>query len=292
MEKVLLLGNGVNRLSQNYSWGDLLREFIQKVDGVRERDNLEAKPFTLLFEEILLRSQPENKESKEWIKECKKIISELVQKLEYNDFHKQFVTLGVNDILTTNYDYNLEKALSDGKSEGEREGEETYHSLYRKRKCGEKSIWHIHGEADKPHSLMLGYQHYASSLSRMSDYLKQGNKWGDEENARNAQPTTTTPDNNKPAWVDVFLRGDVHIVGFSFDYTELDLWWLTIIKARLKLVHKDESVGKTVFHCINSEKEQGKISLLRSYGVDVQTYDLKGNNYSDVYKRIIDNLSK
>lgn len=54
--KVLLLGNGINRLSNDHSWSDLLDALIKEIGKSEVITNREEKPFTLLYEEIYMRA--------------------------------------------------------------------------------------------------------------------------------------------------------------------------------------------------------------------------------------------
>lgn len=66
------------------------------------------KPFSMVYEELYLKALrksstkiPEN--------EVKHRIAKMLDQLPPNDFHQKLVTSGFHHILTTNYDYNLEK---------------------------------------------------------------------------------------------------------------------------------------------------------------------------------------
>jgi hypothetical protein len=101
-KKILLLGNGVNRLSKDYSWKDLLEELVEKVGKRNAVKFIKEKPFALLYEEVALRTMKfQNRKEIE----LKKIISTLVKKIKPNEFHKKFLEIDGNQILTTNYDY-------------------------------------------------------------------------------------------------------------------------------------------------------------------------------------------
>ncbi len=53
MKKVLLIGNGINQVSDNgASWTALLNKLAGKPKNEREKKVRNAKPFTLWFEEL------------------------------------------------------------------------------------------------------------------------------------------------------------------------------------------------------------------------------------------------
>jgi len=313
-EKILLLGNGVNRLSGNYSWENLLKDLIKKFDLRDVVELNEEKPFTLLYEEIALRRmrQQNYKEL-----EVKKKVCELLKNIESNEFHEKIFKFGINHILTTNYDYNFEKAYKNGNVEKGNILRETKYSMFRRRtcgdKCGDKYIWHIHGEAEVPNSLILGHEHYAGYIQKMRNYLTIGipikNDKGKIKSPLikpNFDLTIKNLEENKIySWVDLFICCDVHIIGFSLDYTEIDLWWLIIYKEKLRLSNKNSAIGTTVFHRIKNQKEknneeskndgeaknneEAKISLLKAYGVEIKNHEVN-DNYEEAYKKIFDDF--
>ncbi|BBB33355.1 conserved hypothetical protein [Thermotomaculum hydrothermale] len=301
-DKVLLLGNGINRLKTNYSWENLLDDLIKKINLQKVIKNKKEKPFTLLFEEIAIRAM-KSQNNKEI--ELKRTIANLVKNLKPNEFHEKFCNIGATHILTTNYDYNIENSKNENIKSNEKMRtanvfRETKYSMFRRRKCGEKFVWHIHGEADVPNSITFGHEHYVGYIQKIRNYLTTGIPRKDGENiispffSPNPKASINEIKNyEKYSWVDLFLGCDVHIVGFSFDYTEIDLWWLTIYKEKLR--QKKENISKTVYHYIeNSEKktkqEKAKLSLLKSYGVTIKPYKLKDNSYECSYGEIIKSI--
>lgn len=281
VQKILLVGNGINRLSKDYSWENLLDELIIDIGKENAIEHRKTKPLTLLYEEIFFRSRKYLDKDEIGLK---KKISDLVNKLKRNEFHKKFLNLGTTHILTTNYDYNLEKSaygsVENGKSVNV--SPERKYNLFRRRQINNQYIWHIHGEAEIPNSITLGHEHYSGYLQKMRNHLT------DKNHERNS-------------WVDLFIESDVHIVGLSLDYTEIDLWWLIIYKEREKLKHNGKNydyIGKTVFHHFSrptdSERDDGaklaKLSLLKSYGVEIKEELVKEEEYDKAYNKFIENF--
>ena len=81
------------------------------------------------------------------------------------------------------------------------------------------------------------------------------------------------------SWIDYFMICDVHMLGFSMDPAETDLWWLLCCKKR----HCPES--KVYFYepnqkyILNTEKEL----LMKVYGVEIRTQKEFKGNYKDFY---------
>ena len=101
MKKAILIGNGINQVSDNgASWTALLNKLASKPRTKHEEKVRKAKPFTLWFEEISSKKKTKN------LKE--RVAAELKAGLKPNDIHEEIMGLGFENILTTNYDYNLE----------------------------------------------------------------------------------------------------------------------------------------------------------------------------------------
>ncbi len=292
-DSVLLLGNGINRLSNEYSWSELLDDLIKDIGKSEVIKYKEAKPFTLLYEEIYSRALKHLQRKELRLKE--KIADLVLRKFMPNAFHAKLLNLDVAHILTTNYDYNLERAVSKTQGKVTNVLKETKYNLFRRREVNGTYIWHLHGEADIPNSITLGHEHYVGYLQKMGNYLKdkisstsKGEKKAirsplqksifKQEKFEEFDEATTVY-----SWVDLFVMHDVYILGLSLDYTEIDLWWLLIFKERLKHERRINS-GKTSYYCFyphtRDKKEEAKLSLLEALGVNVIKKDA-GENYEN-----------
>lgn len=169
-QNAILLGNGINNVSHNHSWKDLLKHLDNRI-------RLEDKSYPMAFEEIVLNRSTENKQdydsSLKTIKDC---ISESCKNIELNKFHSKISGIDVKTILTTNYDYAIERAFdskfSIDKSKVNTDVKRDYkYSLHRYNKVKKTKIWHIHGELDNGKStknekqyssasIMIGHEHY------------------------------------------------------------------------------------------------------------------------------------
>lgn len=305
--KVLLSGNGINRLSNDHSWSDLLDVLINEIGKSEVITHREEKPFTLLYEEIYMRAV-KHLRSKE-IKLKEKIANLVLSMFTPNDFHTKLLNLNVEHILTTNYDYNLERASYNDHGRSANVLNERKYNLFRRRNVNGRYIWHIHGEADVANSITLGHEHYVGYLQKMGNYLKDkitSKRKGAHKEIRSPiqkamykqeENREFDKDNTIYSWVDLFVMNDVHILGLSLDYTEIDLWWLMIFKERLKNERGLHS-GKTVYyrfypHALD-KKEEAKLSLLESLGINVIKEDVGRNyeNIEDAYNEFINNFPK
>ena len=270
MAITLLLGNGINRLNNNNSsWQHVLLELASRNGQRHGLEYVEQKPFPLLYEEIFLRETFANATTRELT--LKRYIANLIEGIRHNEFHRRLVDSRVRHILTTNYDYNFENA-SVNDSRGANLDRETKYSVFRRRAVGNKFVWHIHGEARAPSTINLGYDQYCGYVQKLRTYatanrtsktggspFKIGNLVFDDQA------------DQLYSWLDVFFRDDVHIVGLSMDFTEIDLWWVLTYKARLGA--GGLKVGTTHFHDWHVRdgdlNRLAKHSLLKALGVHV-----------------------
>lgn len=284
-DNILLLGNGVNRIHNRYSWENLLRELIDYVDA-SETILLKDKPFPLLYEEIVLRSKLNSGKKEE---DIKKYIADLSSKLSPNNVHRSIMQMGFRHIFTTNYDYTLENS-GDYAAHNCSSKNETRYSIHRRQCAGDSNIWHIHGEEKAAGSILLGYEHYAAYIQKMRNYVEGTDKKGD---ANSSQLQLIT--DKDASWIDLFLTKDVYILGFGLDYTEIDLWWLLTYRARGK--HWDRySISRNnriVYICRQTEyiKDYSKMQVLESMGVHIESFDLKSNNWEKFYEEALEYIA-
>ncbi len=252
-DKAFLIGNGINRAISNgvNSWEDLLGNLSKSFSVDVDLTN-EFKPFPLAFEEILFKSGGNFDLTLKTIKEK---ISESFKTTPDNELHRLVVHSGIENILTTNYDYAFERAIIPGfenkKGESPRSTDETLNSIKRRSRIKEPklnngyrpdeiSIWHIHGEINQrlypseqektsaANSIMIGYEHYGVYLGEIQKYIK-----GDKGNNDKSIIEKAKDLNYKPiSWIDFFFMSELHIVGLSFDFSENHLWWLLNYRAK------------------------------------------------------------
>lgn len=142
-------------------------------------------------------------------------------------------------ILTTNYLYEMEKALIPefqsvfGKVCRWRivayEKDEEYcrrqlHTYF-SAEGYTPTIWHIHREAARPDTMILGHYFYGKLLAKLqqsvSDIIR-----------RYKGCQSRGQDFNIRSWLEYFLIGDVYIVGCGMVLSEMDLWWMVNCKKR------------------------------------------------------------
>lgn len=278
----LLVGNGINRLNNSEaSWEHVLKALSTGHTTERKLEFIKHKPFALLYEEILLATV--KAESKLDEMPVKRKIAELVDSLKGNDFHRRIMACGVRHVLTTNYDYNLEKAALQQFPRSNLKPESKY-SVFRRRAVAEQFVWHLHGESKAPATITLGFDQYSGYLQKLRGYATAERSGEEGSPFKRRLLDFDERDDCVYSWLDVFLRDDIHIIGLGFDFTEIDLWWALTYKARLAA--RGWSVGKTYFHDWHENELDdiglAKSSLLAGLGAEIKT-SVGKNGYESLY---------
>jgi len=296
MKTALLVGNDINNLSPGYSWETLLKELINFVGG---KGNIKSsgEQFPLLYEEIWAYAEI-NKTKSEF--DIKEFISEKVQKIKPNVIHEKLACLPVTEILTTNYEFTLEESVVNEPSSLKNTGavSEQKYSLFRHFKFNEKRFWHIHGDANHPQSIALGYEQYSGYLQNMRNYMVSGTKDTYKSiRLESLIKRLKTRDHSTYSWIDLFFSHDIHILGLGLDFVEIHLWWLLTYRARVLNGHKLPRRNKIFYYSPTSREEKDKIKhrFLRAYGVTIREVDDssgKDNYYSNVISKIDNHFLK
>lgn len=280
---VLMIGNGVNRAFGKTSWNAL-------IDMIKTRDDINAEQLQspMPLKAILLSNNKIDEQLKNVNQNSQEILYGIVESEEQTKMLRQILTIGFDHILTTNYSYELEIAslgqisiskkqllnMSTHTPQIKRvEAKFLLHS-YNEVVCEEANnkIWHIHGESRKPESIILGHYNYGSLMYKMKDYMdKRGKIY------RNKEKTNEIIDIE--SWLDAFVLGDVYVIGFRYDLSEFDLWWLLNRKAREKVNH-----GKVYFYEPEPMFFDERLELLKALDVQVEHLGMKLTDYKDIYK--------
>lgn len=245
--KVLLLGNGLNRAYGDASWTELLEGIsTENFDKNRITDLKMSMPLQAILVsgndvKTGLRKYYQNSDNK-------KEIFQPPANTEMQDRIEAILTAGFDHILTTNYSYELESVacrsflgrnltetnlkthskVMTGADVLRAEPKYMLHT-YNSYRCGDidNRIWHIHGELRKPDSMILGHYYYGNLFSRIYNYVDQRTDAYIHGTNRDAKAITRS-------WIDAFILGDVYVLGYGFDFSEFDMWWLLNRKANEK----------------------------------------------------------
>ncbi len=283
----LLLGNGINRLSEQLDWMGVLRSLADSTPGAEQIRHFERKPLSLFFEELcsaLSVSLP----SRQAEYQIKKKISDLLKPAPPPPLLAEYADL-FDVILTTNYDHAIESAIAGPLYQTACLMPESRYSLFRRTRANSKIIWHIHGDVNYAETILLGYDHYAGYLQKIRNYQVGPLTQEQIRSLYRHGPSITRNDAESVhlfSWIDHFLRDHLHIVGLGLDFTEIDLWWLLVYKKR-----RTKQTGMTFYYCIEvpgqkKVEDEPHFSLLKSLGV--QLHVVHADGYQEGYEKILE----
>lgn len=261
-EKALFLGNGIHRTEKNIgiSWGELLAKIATSFNIDTDLKN-DLKPFPLAFEEMLYAKSGRNNIQNK-LRNLKISISEILttdaSSLIDNEIHKGFMQSGIKEIITTNYDYNLESAIIPDfiseKLKYSLNNLESKHSLYRGYNIEGVSIRHIHGELTHnrkitptdtnylEESIMIGFEHYSDYFAKIQSVIK-GESGRQSEEEKKSLLIRVRDNQTGKMWTDLFFTHQLIFAGFSLDFSENHLWWLLLQREELKRESNKYSVS-------------------------------------------------
>lgn len=243
---VLFVGNGINRCANVVpGWNELFARAIN-VDGFQLQHGLTPTlEYELNIQNVLAidKSKTSNGIKKDIAAYLTRMQKEAPNGWE-KTIHSPLLKCAPHTILTTNYDYFLERAANPNFNAGSASTKEWLYSRERYRDVPGHRIYHIHGEISVPTSICLGFEHYVGSIQFIRDDLTRGTA---EKGTTSTGPTSASKkiyhlhdvlakldDPIKNRWYYHFFTDDIYILGFGLDAAEQDIWWLLNYRAVLK----------------------------------------------------------
>jgi hypothetical protein len=289
-DKVLLLGNGINNIRQDYRWADIIDHLIDFIgaSGQIETDN---KPFPLLYEQIYVEAVKNRNIKEAGIKE---FIAREILKLAPTEIHQEIVRSGVENILTTNYDLTLESVLTKDTAQLQNDGivRENVFSIFRHHAIENIKFWHIHGDANYPGSITLGYEHYSGYLQQMRNYVATGTGTSYKIKFDPLTKRLKSKLDENHSWLDFFFTKDIYIIGLTLDFIEIHLWWLLTFRQRANLTRRLPLHNKIIYFYPSTYGRQikNKLDLMRSSGVIPYSVNFEDANREKYYKEVLKKL--
>ncbi len=264
------------------------------LDFVKLRGEIELgdKPFPLLYEEIYLRWSQQDQHPESGMK---KQISGLMKNIKSNALHRKAMKLDVDEIMTTNYDYNLEAVTAEGPRGVKHEilVKSSKYPLTRTKIAGGKTIWHIHGEGYAPGTILLGYEQYAGYLQTIRNYMISGLRF---KNVTFAPLNRRLREGNTEVltWVDHFFMSDIYILGLNMDFVEIHLWWLINFRARLQKDDRYTFENKITYIYPSAETEwiKPRIDLLCACGIHCIALPVVDNDWKEMYRLALEMVER
>lgn len=290
--QVLLLGNGLT-YGTGLPWYKLIQQ-VARVDvdvHQYERKNKEGKVVGFhVPNTVLTMATSETDDTRRHNK-----YGQAFENADYtpNKWLKKLLEMPFDAVLTTNYTCELETALLSEYQTFKPEKKRKYayqtgnvsdakYLIHTFNRIWDNNpdIWHIHGELRRPSSIILSHDEYARLICRILNYNEDRGRKYDKDREGLAFES----------WIDYFLLGNVYTLGLSFDFSDIDLWWL--LGRRLR-----EKTGKGIFIFYEPEKEGNyyKHLALSDSGVDVRTCGItirKNDEYDCFYEMAIHNIEK
>ena len=280
--KVLFLGNGLLRLTDGLDWAKLLKEV--SLFSMQE-EILKQLPFSMQPEALCGVN----------VEEVQRKTAARISTKTAHQLLKRLLAIPFDAIITTNYAYEVEEVLT-GKEWNERQRSKTRSFLHSSHHVRHNTslcdvimtpdqryvpVFHPHGDQMRKHSLILSYYSYASSVHHLIDLNRERGNIYYERQMEQAPIEVWS-------WLDYFVMGEVHAVGFGFDLSEFDIWWAIERKAREKAAH-----GRLHAWLIrNGDQICPQKTLFDSMDVDAQFVQLNEKNYTAAYERIIDGIDQ
>ncbi len=303
---ILLVGNSINRLARGKSWDHVLADLrlaARSPHCVRGAH----KPYPIYFEELHCRALKAGVSESVFLTQ----VAQQFGQLATTPYHQRLMRLETDHILTTNYDYTLEDAVGARPASidlADRwEINEARFSLFRRNQAGGRWVWHIHGEALTPGSIMLGQDHYVNQAGRLREYWSAGVTYAAKGRLhtalrKNAECFETAK--SPYAWLDLFVRNPVHICGLTFDFSETVLWF-ALTRRRLynqyRRRHKSspgriessdmQHVHYHYFdHPENSGLNRTLVDVFESMGVHCVPHRVVRNDYEKAWQKLLAHL--
>ncbi len=279
--QVLLLGNGINRAFNSDSWDMLLNS----IDCRANKYDLGKFHCPETLKAVLVTEDNVDKALERKMNDLGNLGTKKPEK--QLELLRRLLSIRFDHILTTNYSYELETAALGEDKINENALKRIQRHTSAARRCeaslmlhtynrvefdGERKIWHIHGEARKPDSMVLGHYYYGRLLGKMLEHDRRYSA---------VKPFKIL------SWTDAFILGDVYILGFGFGFAESDMWWLLNRKKRA-------GTGSTVFYELNppDASNNAKLDLLRLMNAEVVPMTVENNNWTELYERAINDMEK
>ncbi len=281
--RVLLLGNGILRLGDGgKSWDQLL----EKIRTREIENDLTGIPYAM---------QPEASCGSDVEDIQRRVSKEIPDNPNPHGLFKELLSLPFDAVLTTNYTYEIEKHLSDNEwTEYQRKMAFTAldgkpYVNHNTNVCNAVKtssgrvvpVFHIHGERERKHSMILSYYSYANAVARLIKYNKEHLSNSLLEHQDDGEPFKCK------CWLDYFIMGDIWSVGLGMDFSEFDIWWAIERKSR-------ENAKHGVLHVFleDSGEQSAKKQMFDAMEVDSIMIQVKDKDYESLYEKIVDYIKR
>jgi len=281
---VFLIGNGFCRAAGQSSCDDFIEKIRKKENPAISAAVLKELPFS---QQIVAAT---NDKVTDYLKKISMLMTQIHLDQDCCSLFRLLESGSADAILTANYSNEIEQSFIDNYTSYQyrmhrcmtrKEDNRIRRLLFQYQNLSDGGasapIWHIHGNAWQPSSMVMGHYYYGKLLNEIEKYVPSLIRRC-RIAEKNGEETIEAL-----SWVDYFLLGDVHIIGFGMDPAEMDLWWLLCCKKR------NFPDASTVFYEASKDDiyGKGKALLMQNYGVRIMTPDHFNGNYKEYYERVL-----
>ncbi len=289
---VLLIGNGINQAFGGASWDKVLGMLSTGEYDYNDKVFSQIKKIPYSLQTILISSDSVD----DGMYGIAKSMLPGPLKAEHSALLRKITSLGFDAILTTNYSYEIETSLDSGfnvvmgKSSKYRNATKNGTTpqkqlgIFKFYDIADCHVWHIHGEAAHPNSMVMGHYYYGKLLAEIQKYVSHVIKGYSMCRKNN---TDFIPQ----SWIDYFLIGNIYVLGFGLSPSEMDVWWLINCKKR----HFDDLGKITLFEPNLDDMDHYPIrALAETFGIRYDIYKINKakRDYSSFYEEAYGDLQK
>ena len=285
--QVLLIGNGLERgceptipdpkgVTEQLSWDELVAAISVKGCAVLSEKENEKIPFPLKYSLLSVPASAPTRMGKTLIDDEEHRLQSAMNKLS------QHSTWRLDELKTTTrskYRFNLNPEINQKSNKPVREVNYRMHTGYlaHNENGSQVGLWHIHGECTVSRGVVLGHDRYGRLLSRIEKLCDSQNYSAISKKSENL---------SIKSWAELFLYGDIYIIGFGFDLSEFDLWWLMKRKQRERM-----GTGCVYFY---EQPDSNSLTqkMMRAHGAELPNVGATAGDYDDFYKKAFADIAK
>ena len=301
--QVVLCGNGLERAEGQPGWGELLNAL--RAPGVPELADGDPRwdlPFPLLYQLLSTPVPAPPTLSRDDVEAEERRLRDGLSRLSSGRVAllDRLPGLCPDHVLTTNYTYCLERSFLPGRDfsfgrartasrfcllgprEDGRPRSETCYRLHTGYLASNADgspvgLWHAHGEVSVPRGVVVGHDRYGRLLARAQACCDRRYGGGSKEPAARAYSS----------WPELFLFGDVYVVGFGMETCEADMWWL------LRRKQRERYADGRVYFFDNGGGGGLRDRLLEAHGVAINSgVERVPGDYGAFYRAALDRIGE
>lgn len=288
MSDCLIIGNGINRCCGGMSWEALLSKIANNYFVSKDMVASATLAFEQLRSTVLSRNIRVSKDTF-----AVDVLTELndLNQSAFSEIFNNFKSLTFRNILTTNFDYAIEKVYVENfdyknYTRNVFMPQETKCSRIRHTEIDDKTrIFHIHGELGKQSTICLGYVHYAANLNAIMNNLLDYDKAADTYSLK-----ANIFSNELISWAQFFFTDNIYIVGLGLYDCDMDLWWLITYRYQM-IANGDARIkNRIIYYYLFDKINRPFKDCLEAMGIEVRELQIDGNNWKDAYIKVAEDI--